>query len=256
MSDPIKTKQAESRILILRTGHTDPEVIRHHGDHDRWVTDTMTGMDCRFTVHHVPDRGIPDLRGHDGVVVTGTAASVTDRAPWMAGLGELLAGAGGDAPPVLALCFAAQLAADALGGRVKRNPRGWEIGTVTVELTEAGRGDPLFRGLPPAVEVQTTHEDHIAELPAEATLLAGNRKTPVQAFAQGDRTPTARGRRFRKPVMRLTSCTTASARAGTAGRSSPTGCAASFARPDQGPHNKRRAGGLTAGPFQERDLFF
>jgi GMP synthase (glutamine-hydrolysing) len=187
MSDPIKTKQAESRILILRTGHTDPEVIRHHGDHDRWVTDTMTGMDCRFTVHHVPDRGIPDLRGHDGVVVTGTAASVTDRAPWMAGLGELLAGAGGDAPPVLALCFAAQLAADALGGRVKRNPRGWEIGTVTVELTEAGRGDPLFRGLPPAVEVQTTHEDHIAELPAEATLLAGNRKTPVQAFAQGDR---------------------------------------------------------------------
>jgi len=187
VSDPNRTIQATSRILILRTGHTDPEVIRHHGDYDRWVTDAMAGMDCQFTVHHVPDRGLPDLGGHDGVVVTGTAASVMDRAPWMAGLGEILAGAGDNTPPILALCFAAQLAADALGGRVERNPRGWEIGTVTVELTEAGRGDPLFRGLPPAVEVQATHEDHIAQLPATATLLAGNRKAPVQAFAHGNR---------------------------------------------------------------------
>jgi GMP synthase (glutamine-hydrolysing) len=187
VSDPIKKEPAAGRILILRTGHTDPEVIRHHGDYDRWITDTMAGMECRFTVHHVPDRGMPDLRGHDGVVVTGTTASVMDRAAWMAELGETLAGAGGDAPPVLAVCFAAQLAADALGGRVERNPRGWEIGTVTVELTEAGRDDPLFRGLPPVLEVQATHQDHIAELPAEATLLAGNRKAPVQAFAHGTR---------------------------------------------------------------------
>jgi GMP synthase (glutamine-hydrolysing) len=187
VSDPTSTSQTTSRILILRTGHTDPAVIRHHGDYDRWITDTMAGMDCRFTVHHVPDRGIPDLRGHDGVVVTGTAASVMDRAPWMAGLGETLAGNNGDTPPILALCFAAQLAAEALGGRVERNPRGWEIGTVTVRLTEAGRGDPLFGGLPPMVEVQATHEDHVADLPAGLTLLAGNRKAPVQAFAHGDR---------------------------------------------------------------------
>jgi GMP synthase (glutamine-hydrolysing) len=70
---------------------------------------------------------------------------------------------------------------------VERNPRGWEIGTVEVELTAAGREDPLFAGLPRRLRVQSTHEDHVAELPADAPLLAGNPRTPVQAFGWRDR---------------------------------------------------------------------
>jgi GMP synthase (glutamine-hydrolysing) len=162
-------------------------VISDHGDYDRWFTDRMGALGCRFTVRHLPDSGLPDTMNFDGVLVSGTAASVLDRAAWMGPLGDYLARAGEPGPPVLAVCFGAQIAADALGGRVEENPLGWEIGTVTVDLSEAGRADPLFDRLPERIEVQATHRDTIAALPRSAALLAGNRMAGAQAFGVGRR---------------------------------------------------------------------
>ena len=172
-------------ILILRTGHTAPEIITEFGDYDRWFIDRMDGMGCRFSVRHVPDDGVPDARGYDGVLVTGTSSSVLKPEGWMKPLGEFLSAGCGPPVPVLAVCFGAQIVAVALGGRVELNPRGWEIGTVPVDLTVDGRGDPLFDGLTPAFQVQATHEDHIGTLPAGAVLHASNDRSSVQAFAVG-----------------------------------------------------------------------
>ncbi len=172
-------------ILILRCGHTEDAVAAVHGDYDRWFIQRMEGLGCRFTVHHVPTGGVPPVSGYDGILITGTAAGVMDQEPWMAGLRRLLAEADGPGPPVLAVCFGAQLAAAAGGGLVERNPRGWEIGTVEIRLTEAGRHDPLFAGLPSPFAVQSTHQDHMARLPADAALLASNEMATVQAFARG-----------------------------------------------------------------------
>ncbi len=177
--------KARSDLLILRAGHKAPTVIREHGDYDRWFTDRMTGLDCRYIVHHVPEDGIPDTERYDGVLVTGTADSILDRVSWMQTLGEFLARGGSDGPPVLAVCFGAQLAAVALGGSAGRNPRGWEIGTGTVDLNRSGLADPLFEGLPARIEVQSSHEDTITALPPGVTVLAGNDASEVQAFAHG-----------------------------------------------------------------------
>lgn len=173
------------RILILRTGNTHQEVMGKHGDYDRWFTNRMEGLGCSFQLQHVPEAGIPDNDGVDGVLITGTAASVNGVEPWMEPLSDYLRERSEGGPPVLAVCFAAQLAAIALGGRVHVNPAGWEIGTVEVRLTEAGRTDLLFDGLSGELELQATHEDAVTELPGSAVLLAGNESTPVQAFAAG-----------------------------------------------------------------------
>ena len=179
--------KARSDLLILRAGHTSPAVIREHGDYDRWFTDRMTELECRYTVHDVPEDGIPETDRYDGVLVTGTADSVLDRVPWMRALGEFLARGGTDGPPVLAICFGAQLAATALGGSAARNPNGWEIGTCTVDLSRSGLADPLFEGLPARIEVQSSHEDAIMSLPPGVTRLAGNDASEIQAFAHGRR---------------------------------------------------------------------
>jgi GMP synthase (glutamine-hydrolysing) len=87
--------------------------------------------------------------------------------------------------PVLGVCFGHQLLARALGALVERNPKGPEVGTREIALTEEGRRDPLFSGLPAALLVQENHEDHVPAPPAGATVLARNDHTPVQAFALG-----------------------------------------------------------------------
>src|SRR3954469_22158717 len=63
------------------------------------------------------------------------------------------------------------------------NPRGREIGTVRVRLTEAGRRDPLFAWTAAEeIEVQATHLDAVDPLPASAILLASNENCAAQAF--------------------------------------------------------------------------
>ena len=88
--------------------------------------------------------------------------------------------------PTLGVCFGHQLLADVLGGRVQRNPNGWELGLTEVRLTGPGQRDPLLRDLPDPLQVLQTHQDAVTELPPGAVRLAGNAHTPNQAFAFGD----------------------------------------------------------------------
>jgi GMP synthase (glutamine-hydrolysing) len=73
--------------------------------------------------------------------------------------------------------------AQALGGRVERNPRGREIGTV--RLTRVA-DDPLFAGLPRSFDVNETHVDAVTRLPSGARLLATTSLDAAAAFAIGD----------------------------------------------------------------------
>lgn len=85
---------------------------------------------------------------------------------------------------VLGICLGAQLLAKALGGSVSRNADR-EIGWYDIELTEAGREDPVLAGFAPQQEVFQWHEDGIS-LPQGVACLAGSEVSPVQAFQYGD----------------------------------------------------------------------
>jgi GMP synthase (glutamine-hydrolysing) len=87
---------------------------------------------------------------------------------------------------VLGVCLGAQLLAHALGARVYRGERA-EIGCGGVSLTETGREDPVLGSVGTAtLPVVHWHEDTF-ELPADASLLAGSRLYPHQAFRVGAR---------------------------------------------------------------------
>jgi GMP synthase (glutamine-hydrolysing) len=94
---------------------------------------------------------------------------------------------------VLGVCFGHQLLAWRLGATVQRNPRGLELGTVTVRLTDEGQTDPLFEGVPKEARVQATHFDEVVSVPPGGALLATNEASPVQAFGVGT---TLRGVQF------------------------------------------------------------
>jgi GMP synthase (glutamine-hydrolysing) len=170
-------------VLVVVAGKPGPAVRTALGGFDRWFREALEpAADVRL----VAREGFRAADAAAGVVVTGSYASVTEQKPWMKALGAALLEAA-ERVPVLGVCFGHQLLAAALGGTVERNPRGPEIGTHEVELTPAGRADPLLAAFPPRVAVQQMHEDHVPALPPGAVLLATNAHAPVQAFAHGRR---------------------------------------------------------------------
>jgi GMP synthase (glutamine-hydrolysing) len=167
------------RLLIVQTGST-----HLHGDYPRWFERTL-GFEMPLVKAHAGERLLPALERTRprGIIVTGSPLSVTENAPWMLQLGEELLQVGARGTQVLGVCFGHQLLARAAGGRVVLNPRGREIGTVRVQLTEAGRKDPLFSWAGEAeLEVQATHMDAVDPLPGGATVLASNENSAAQAY--------------------------------------------------------------------------
>ena len=88
------------------------------------------------------------------------------------------------AVPSFGSCWAAQLAVVAAGGSCEANPRGREFGISRgIALSPAGRAHPLYRNKAAVFDAFTSHADHIAKLPARASVLASNDFSPVQAVA-------------------------------------------------------------------------
>jgi GMP synthase (glutamine-hydrolysing) len=144
-----------------------------------------TGVELH--VVEAPGQPVPaTLDGADGLVVLGGVmdADETDVYPHLAGTLELIRHAAARSAPTLGICLGAQLAAAALGGRAYPGPAGEELGWTKVELTEAGRADPVLGALPEPAEVFEWHHDTF-DPPPGATLLAGGAVYPSQAFRLG-----------------------------------------------------------------------
>ncbi|HLT34764.1 MAG TPA: type 1 glutamine amidotransferase [Enhygromyxa sp.] len=122
------------------------------------------------------------LGDYDGVLWTGSSMTVHHDTPAVRLQLELARAAYASGVPSFGSCWAAQIAVTAAGGRCQPNPKGREFGVARkITLTEAGRAHAMYRGKPIVFDGLTSHEDHIVELPPGATLLAGNRVSPVQA---------------------------------------------------------------------------
>ena len=173
-------------VLICVAGDPSPQLRAKFGDYPHMFASAF-GVDSIRTVDARTEDVALETASATHIIVTGSAASVTEWAPWMSHLADAVLAAAARGSHVIGVCFGHQLLGEALGGRVRRNPRGREIGTCPVSLTEAGRQSPLFCGLATPLLVQQTHQDEVHVLPESACVLAENEATPVQAFSFGTR---------------------------------------------------------------------
>ena len=176
-----------ARLSIIKAGTKLPTLSSVAGDFDDW---TRWGMgegpaEAAEVVAVCEGASLPLASDMDGVIVTGSAAMVTDSDAWIDRTAHWLAEAVARDVPVLGICFGHQLLAHALGGEVADNPAGVEVGTVTAMLTEPGTQDPLLGPGAPAMPVQTSHQQRVMCLPDGAVLLATTARDPCHAFRYG-----------------------------------------------------------------------
>ena len=177
-----------TRVLVVKTGSTLPGIRARRGDFESWIARGMGLAPDEVSVLDVTEGAkLPDPVEPTGIVVTGSSAMVSAREPWSERTGAWLADAVRAGTPVLGICYGHQLLAHGLGGRVGRNPRGREIGTVQLRLSPEARRDALLGGLPEAAHAHATHVESVLELPPGATRLAATDADPNQAFAAGPR---------------------------------------------------------------------
>lgn len=184
---PAARRARPPTVLVVRTGQASPEVVAAVGDYPEWFRRHLAPLGvAQEDVAVFEGEALPYGGRYDGVILTGSGKSVRDEEPWMPVVGRWALAMAAHTP-VLAVCFGHQLVGEALGGRVERNPAGPEDGMASVDLTPAGRTDPLFEGLPAALSVPALHEDLVHRQPAPHRFvhLAGNPHTPLQAFAVG-----------------------------------------------------------------------
>ena len=129
----------------------------------------------------VPSRG--QLDAHDMVLIGGSGNySVASEGPWLEraldGMRELVE----IEKPTFASCWGFQGISRALGGEVVTDVDRAELGTISVQLTEEGRQDPIFAPLSDEFDTQMGHQDIVDRIPTDAILLASTERVSNQAY--------------------------------------------------------------------------
>jgi GMP synthase (glutamine-hydrolysing) len=171
-------------LLILKTGELPRRVTESLGPYERAFLNLLG--DERFVVTDARKDELPEP-DWAGIIISGSAASTYDDEAWIARSEDFLRRAADCNVPLYGVCFGHQLLAQTFGGKVEKCRHGWELGTVTLSLTEEGKTDPLFSEVPESFPTQMSHGDVVTALPPGAVPLAQNDHWAHQAFKLGDR---------------------------------------------------------------------
>jgi GMP synthase (glutamine-hydrolysing) len=148
------------RLALLDASHEDSDTRRNFR---RELDADLVEFGCQAG-------DLPPSFDYDGAVVTGSRTSVYWDEEWIAETNAWVAEAVERGLPFLGVCWGHQLLADVLGGTVEHMGE-YEIGYRAIEQVGNSR---LFDGVSERFTSFVTHQDHVADLPPGAQLIAEN----------------------------------------------------------------------------------
>ncbi|MEP0940650.1 MAG: type 1 glutamine amidotransferase [Rhizobiaceae bacterium] len=172
-------------ILVTNTDHSE-FADRHPKDGEKFSR-FLHGVrpDWKVSVFEVKDGEFPiGTDQFDGLLITGSPASVHDNLVWIPTLKLLISKAFASGQPIFGACFGHQVIAEVLGGKVVDNPDGWEFGAVEVNH----RDTPEWaQHLGTSFTLYAAHKEQVARLPEGAVSIASGPGCPCAGFRIGDR---------------------------------------------------------------------
>jgi GMP synthase-like glutamine amidotransferase len=162
-------------VAILKTGAPPAGLAERFGTYpDMFAKLLGPGFETR--VYDVEAGELPARAGaHGAYLVTGSPAGVYEPLPWIAPLLAFLREAKGKAK-LVGVCFGHQAMAEALGGRVEKSERGWDVGLQDYEIVEPR---PWMGGKrPERIAVPVSHQDQVVVRPPGAKVVARSGFTP------------------------------------------------------------------------------
>ncbi|NNE53523.1 MAG: type 1 glutamine amidotransferase [Sulfitobacter sp.] len=123
-----------------------------------------------------------DVMSFDGVLITGSPASVTEGAPWMLHLEGLIREMIAARLPIFAVCFGHQIVAKALGAKIVSNPQGWGHGRMEIERV----GRTPWSGEAQRLSLYGSHIEQVEAAPSGARVVFRGAGLPVAGFTLGD----------------------------------------------------------------------
>jgi GMP synthase (glutamine-hydrolysing) len=168
----MKTK----KIVIIQTGQAIETARNKYGDFDKWFIRGMAIDGCKTKTYRVFEQLVfPEKNAIAGIIITGSSAMVTEKAAWSEATINWLKQFVSARIPIMGVCYGHQLLAKLLGGKVDWNPKGRELGKVTLQFTKDMQTDILFKQI---INEQTqsaaflaSHQQSVKMLPKKATLL-------------------------------------------------------------------------------------
>ena len=183
---PIADITANLRFLLLQVRNSDDPMRRHE-------------VDSFARVLRCPPKNIgvfdllgdsltrDSLKGIDMLLLGGSGHySAAGEGEWLERALDSLRLVHDNNRPTFASCWGFQAMARAMGGTVIKDLDRAEVGTHRVYLTDAGKSDPVFAPLGESFLGQMGHEDHVIELPNNATLLGYSDQVAHQAYRFDD----------------------------------------------------------------------
>jgi GMP synthase-like glutamine amidotransferase len=174
-------------LAILMT-NTDESAFAqaHPKDGEKFtalIHSVRPGWTCE--VFSVKDGTFPeDLSSFDGIIVTGSPASVHDGEPWVGKLFEVIRDIVARKIPLFGACFGHQAIALALGGKVETNPGGWVFGLAKADVVDPA---PWMTPLGRELAQYGAHIEQVTQPPEGARVLIGSAACPVGGFSIGDK---------------------------------------------------------------------
>ncbi len=163
------------RVLVVE--HEDDAPAAWFG---AWLVEAGAELDVRR-----PYRGdaLPDDLGQHGalLVLGGEMGATDDEHWWIPRTRELVRTAAAARTPTLGICLGHQLCTVALGGTIRRNPAGQQLGVLEVGWAPDAAADPLLGVAVGARIAVHWNDDVVDELPPDAVRLATAPGGEVQA---------------------------------------------------------------------------